>query len=366
MNKISGFRMGQDGILCRLFSSCRRTGAGCVLLGALLCATGAGAALNPAPPPSPVKLIFIHHSTGENWLADGNGALGLGLMHNNYFVSDTNYGWGPDGIGDTTDIGHWYTWFLGPARDTYMNALFSETAQASSYTRMAVDPGGDNRIILFKSCFPNSNISGNPNDPPTVGANPLRGQDAGSMYMTVANVKGIYADLLSYFAAHQDKLFVLIVPPPLAAGDTDTTRAANARAVANWLVTDWLDGYPARNVAVFDFYNVLTSNGGDANTNDAGAAAGNHHRYRNGAIDHSQSVAANTSAYPSGANDSHPTSAGNQKATAEFPALLNIWYHCWQGTGSCPEATPPPPPPPPPPPKQKNLTWLMLLLAGSR
>jgi hypothetical protein len=56
--------------------------------------------------------------------------------------------------------------------------------------------------------------------------------------MTVANVKGIYNDLLTYFAAHQDKLFVLIVPPPLANGATDASHAANARAVADWLVSN--------------------------------------------------------------------------------------------------------------------------------
>ena len=61
------------------------------------------------PPAQPVRLIFIHHSTGENWLADGNGGLGVALRDNNYFVSDTNYGWGPDSIGDATDIGNWYS-----------------------------------------------------------------------------------------------------------------------------------------------------------------------------------------------------------------------------------------------------------------
>ena len=43
------------------------------------------------PPASPVKLIFIHHSTGGNWLADPNtdqpyGGLGSALMTNNYFT----------------------------------------------------------------------------------------------------------------------------------------------------------------------------------------------------------------------------------------------------------------------------------------
>jgi hypothetical protein len=58
----------------------------------------------PLPPPEPVRLIFIHHSCGENWLSDWNGGLGIALRDNNYAVSDTNYGWGPDAIGDRTDI----------------------------------------------------------------------------------------------------------------------------------------------------------------------------------------------------------------------------------------------------------------------
>ena len=39
---------------------------------------------NPNPPTTPVKLMFIHHSTGENWLSDDNGRLGIALRDNNY------------------------------------------------------------------------------------------------------------------------------------------------------------------------------------------------------------------------------------------------------------------------------------------
>lgn len=65
--------------------------------------------LNASNPPSPVKLVFVHHSTGENWLGDDNGGLGIALRDASYFVSDTNYGWGPDSIGDRTDVGHLYS-----------------------------------------------------------------------------------------------------------------------------------------------------------------------------------------------------------------------------------------------------------------
>jgi hypothetical protein len=38
---------------------------------------------DPSPPSQRVKLIFIHHSCGENWLADGHGKLGEALARNN-------------------------------------------------------------------------------------------------------------------------------------------------------------------------------------------------------------------------------------------------------------------------------------------
>jgi PKD repeat protein len=322
----------------------RKIESGFALLAIAVLLLGGGgnafAAINASPPASTVKLIFIHHSSGENWLVDDNGGLGTALRDNNYFVSDTNYGWGPDGIGDRTDIGHWYNWFVGPSSPTYLSALYGESDEHSSYTRLDSDPGGENQIVMFKSCFPNSQLGGNPDDPPTGSANPLRGQDAYSSDMTVANAKGIYNDILGYFALHQEKLFVAVTAPPLVSGATDEAHAANARAFNNWLVNDWLTGYPYHNVAVFDFYNVLTSNGGDRNTNDAGVETGNHHRMWEGLAQHIMTVANDMADYGSSAGDSHPTPAGNQKATQEFPTLLNAYYHCWTETGDCPTLAP--------------------------
>ena len=239
---------------------------------------------DPSPPAEPVKLIFIHHSTGENWLADGYGNLGITLGENNYFVSDTNYGWGPNGIGDATDIPNWIDWFASEETPTYMNALFNENGQHSSYTRALSDPGGENEIIMFKSCFPNSDLYGNPNDPP-----------GDYEDMTVAGAKYVYNTILEYFATRPDKLFIAITAPPLS----DDTNAANARAFNNWLVNDWLADYEGTNVAVFDFYDVLTGpNGGD------------------------------TLYYPS--DDDHPSEEGSQLATVEFLPVLNIAYNRWQ------------------------------------
>jgi len=62
---------------------------------------------------------------------------------------------------------------------------------------------------------------------PTLDIDPLRDQDAGSEFHTVANAKGLYLDLLHYFATRPDKLFVAITAPPLS----DSTWADNAAGV---------------------------------------------------------------------------------------------------------------------------------------
>ena len=110
----------------------------------------------PRPPEQAVKLVFIHHSCGENWLADAHGGLGRALAENNYFVSDTNYGWGPDRIGDRTDITDWPEWFTGPQSREYLQALYRENGQHCEYTRTGTDPGGENanrRVQVLLSQF---------------------------------------------------------------------------------------------------------------------------------------------------------------------------------------------------------------------
>ncbi|MBN1888633.1 MAG: hypothetical protein JW850_11605 [Thermoflexales bacterium] len=323
---------------------------------------------NPNPPASPVKLIFIHHSTGGNWLADQNeeqpwGGLGIALRDNNYFVSATNYGWGPrsepsdpyTAIGSRTDIVNWPEWFTGPNSSTILNTLYSESGQNvcnpsspsdecfGTWSRLPVTPTGENEIVLFKSCFPNSNLDGNPDDPPASTPNDYD--------YSVSNAKAVYNNLLTYFATRQDKLFVVITAPPRIT-ETTTSMAANARAFNTWLVKDWLasNSYTYTNVAVFDYYNVLSSNGSDGRVDDpstneepndwATRPDGNHHYWNGSAVVYTKTVDNNLSAYPTDSIwDDHPTTAGHQKATAEFVELLNVFYNRWKGSAPTPTPT---------------------------
>ncbi|MBT3389833.1 MAG: hypothetical protein HN413_05420 [Chloroflexi bacterium] len=270
------------------------------LAGVLFVSSAFAQSENPNPPPEPVKLIFIHHSVGENWLTDGYGNLGRTLAENNYFVSDTNYGWGSDSIGDATDYHNWYDWFLGPESSRYLQAVHAESGQNSDYTRLFADPGGENQIILFKSCFPNSDLSGSPNDTPAEGE-----------WFTVGHAKYVYIQLLDYFITRPDKLFIAITPPPLL----DSSNAINAREFSRWLVEDWLNEYPLNNVAVWDLHNTLTHRD-------------NHHRFFSGAVEHAVDYGSGILYYDSD-GDEHPNASGSQKATDEFVPMLNIFYNRW-------------------------------------
>lgn len=260
-------------------------------------------------------------------MRDNYGRLGLALRDNHYYVSDSNYGWDPDDIGDHTDIGDWWTWFRGPGSASYVQALLADSSQNSDYSRLAIPPpSGPNRIVMFKSCFPNSNLGGSSLDPvPPIAENPLRGQDAWSEYHTVANAKGIYQDLIECFRTHTDTLFVAVTAPPLS----DPGNANNARALNQWLIHDWLKDYTGGNVFVFDFYNVLTSNGGTSSSSDVGSESGNHHRWWQGREQHVVALNRNTLAYPSSSDDDHPNITGSRKATSEFIPLLNAAVNAW-------------------------------------
>ena len=274
------------------------------LLPVLLLTPSPSLSAGTTPAASPVKLVFIHHSTGGNWLAAPNedqpyGDLGAALMANNYYVSATNYGWGPNGIGDRTDIPNWPEWFTGQNSAAVLAALYGETGQNTgdfgAWPRLAADPGGENTVVLFKSCFPNSDLFGEPDDPPAA--------QPGDQF-TVANAKAVYNDLLIYFTAHPEKLFVAVTAPPQLENDYSADyqipahRAANARAFNNWLVHEWLAGYPHPNIAVFDYFNVLTH-------------PDNHHRVVGGTVEHVTSPESEDFAY-------YPNDAGT--ATLARPA----------------------------------------------
>ncbi len=263
-------------------SRARATVVGVVLV-VLLLVLGAGTA--SAAEAAEANLVFIHHSVGSNWL---NAGLCAGLNANGYHVADITYGW--DGgtstvYGDHTDTGDWPDWFT----DTVMGLVYPEMDAMSAPNTLAPAPG-DNTIIMFKSCYPLSDVGSSSTDE-----------------------KAIYNSLLAYFQDNPDKMFVLVTPPPMAS----ISNPLVTRELCNWLVdreNGWLKDLTTNNVFAFDLYNVLTHP-------DA------HHRLVSDVETHPVVSGSNTlySGYHTSGDD-HPNYTGSAKAAAEFVPLMDAWY----------------------------------------
>jgi hypothetical protein len=258
-------------------------------------------------PEGAVDLLFLHHSVGAQMLAEPGPADERGLTHPNggglrrlleadgYAVHEATYG---SALGERTDLFDWLPKF----RDGMDRVLRVEQQDRS------LPEGRANRVVLFKSCFPNNYFQG-------LGVEP--GDPAGPA-LTVANGKAALKALLPLFQARPTTLFVYLTIPPVAgharrefalkwlvkkvvgrpsAKEKLSEQARLARAFNDWTVSPdgWLSGYPGKNVAVFDLYGALTDDG-----------------------------ASDFSRYPAGGGtDSHPTSAGNRKAAERLVPFVN-------------------------------------------
>lgn len=259
-------------------------------------------------PSQPIQLLFIHHSCGGQLLAAPGPAAGDNSIHPthpnggglrarleqaSYGVHEAGYG---SRIGQATDIFDWPAKF----RDQ-LDGMLACDSQDVCYTN-----GLRNRIVVFKSCFPNNDFRAEGHAP----GNP-QGPE-----LTVWNAKAAYAALLPEFAKYPDTLFVCVTAPPLAPKSAppqprwrrfvnqalgrwpDPAAAGRlAREFNTWLVDQagWLQHSTLTNVVVFDYYDILTGEG-----------------------------ASNLSVYATGDGyDSHPSTQGNQRAAAAFERFLN-------------------------------------------
>ncbi len=297
MNKIISVIIFIFSILLIFISCGKKSSPAAAFPTATFAVTPVGGPVNTAAPSAVVKLMFIHHSTGSAWIASGNGNLGTNLNAANFYTTEADYGWEPrptpvtvpppTPIGSSTDTVHWQYWF----NDTIMPYAYANTSHYD-YTNTISEPGGGNEVIMFKSCFPNSEV----------------GSD-------ITDEQALYNGLLAYFAAHTDKLFILIIPPPMQS----ISNPAKTRELSNWLAdrtNGWLINYSSGNVFAFDYYNVLTH-------------PDNHHYVNNGCEYHIVANAQDTLYYPTG--DDHPNATGQQKATDEFVPLLIAWWNQWKG-----------------------------------
>ncbi len=224
------------------------------------------------------KLFFLHHSTGQNlinqgdvrgWLASYNAQNGSDFRfwdHDYNYIGlrradGSNAGWIYNIPNDNTDpIGLYNLW-------TTANAARDSILQ-------------NHEVIAFKSCYP-----------------------ASAIYTTqiLQQYQAWYLAIRDVFDQHPDRTFVVMSPPPLHWLSTDLTQADNARAFANWLKSaEYLQGH--QNIVCYDLFDALAA------PDDPGSSTRNMLRYEY-EIDHF-------------VINSHPNSAANAVVGPLFAAAL--------------------------------------------
>jgi hypothetical protein len=272
-------------------------------------------AFSDARPEKSLAVLFLHHSCGgqmlgapgpeegpgkgtrlEIWTTHPNGGGGRRLLEENgYRVNEASY---DSKIGEKTDLFDWWPKFRDQmdlvARTRLQDELLPE--------------GQKNDVVVFKSCYPNNDF---------VGEGEAPGNPAGPD-LTLANAQATMMKVREELARHPDTLFVYMTSPPRApqvprerawkwlakkalgrpdAAAAHAAQAEVARKFTNWVNAPdgWLAGYAGKNLAVFNYYDVLTD-GGRSNLSRYSADGG---------------------------WDSHPSSAGNQKVAREMVSFLN-------------------------------------------
>lgn len=183
------------------------------------------------------KLLFLHHSVGSEWL--GQGRLAAELMKHGIAVHDATYG---DDIGQMTDICHWLPKFRND-----MSRIFKFDRHPNIY----YSGNEENDIIMFKSCFPNSDIVDEGTSP----------GDPTSPNRTMANFKAAFEEMMKEFSAYPNKLFIYVTAPPLVPKASSPDNARRAREFNNWVKGEYLEKYRKQtglnNLLVFDLFDVL-------------------------------------------------------------------------------------------------------------
>ena len=263
------------------------------------------AGFSSAPFDRHLGLVFLHHSVGEQWLADPEGVAGnthpnggglrRALESNGYRVRDATYG---SRLGEKTDLFDWLPKFTDHLDEVVHTAHQDDLLPKRERSL----------IVLFKSCYPNSYFKAQGSEP----GNP-NGPD-----LTVANARASFRALLPVFARSPETLFVFVTTPPMVVGSIRerlgkvlvkrllgrplaaerlSQQARLAREFRDWIIAPdgWLASYALKNVLVFDYYGVLTKQGTSLFLE-----------------------------YPSGdGRNNHPNTQGNQTATAELVPFLN-------------------------------------------
>lgn len=183
------------------------------------------------------NVIFLHHSTGGNLIEQGGVREAFAAAGYDFW----DHGYNDQGLIQPNGMTAGYSYNIPDDNtdpdglaDIFSQRLYSKPLNAFSGLMQ-------HEVIIFKSCFPVSNIT----------------SDA-----QLEQYKVYYLQMRDVMNQHPDRIFIIVTPPPLNPAATDAEVAARARAFAEWLNSEFLVGHS--NVFTFDFFGLLAE--GDANS----------------------------------------------------------------------------------------------------
>lgn len=227
------------------------------------------------------NVVFLHHSVGRHLIDQGQ--MRQQLTAAGFELWDHGYNWERLNAPDGTRTGYSYVIPGDNTDPDGLARLFSQ--RLYSWPINAFSGLMQHEVIVFKSCFPNSNIT----------------SDA-----QLEQYRSWYRGMRDVMDQHPDHVFIVVTPPPLNPAATTPEAAERARAFANWLSSqEFLAGHP--NIFTFDLFDALAES-------DPAAPDANMLReaYREG-------------------EDSHPNTLANETIGARFADFIVTSVESYRG-----------------------------------
>lgn len=183
-----------------------------------------------------VKIIFLHHSTGNNiwnggvpkWFEQFNAENSTNyLISERFFPSGSLYPW------NNYPYDYWNIWVNHAGNELYMQEPTLEIL-TQQYD-----------VIVFKHCFPVSNILADTGNP-----------DISSSAKRIENYKLQYEALKTKIREYPQNKFIVWTGAALVIGGTNQANAERAKTFFNWVREEWDE--KGDNVFLWDFYQLET------------------------------------------------------------------------------------------------------------
>ena len=186
-----------------------------------------------------VNIIFLHHSTGnvvwkagvKKWIKKYNKKNGADYrITERSFPAESPYGW------NNYPYDYWNIWVNNAGEDEYQKEPTLEILT------------GDYDLIVFKHCFPVSDIKEDTGRP-----------DVGSKEKRIENYVLQYNALKQKMYEFPSRSFLVWTGAALVRQATDEESAARAKQFFDWVKNEWDE--PGDNIFLWDFYGLETEGG---------------------------------------------------------------------------------------------------------